>query len=72
MSTLQTELMGVFKRVKAVRQRLLQAHPELQAASDAADAAREAELEREPDECDDAGPGGASVTPAPHSDAAVG
>ena len=71
MSTLQTELMGVFKRVKAVRQRLLQAHPELQAASDAADAAREAELEREPDECDDA-PGGASVTPAPHSDAAVG
>eukprot|EP00316_Scyphosphaera_apsteinii_P016912 CAMPEP_0119339552 /NCGR_PEP_ID=MMETSP1333-20130426/98490_1 /TAXON_ID=418940 /ORGANISM="Scyphosphaera apsteinii, Strain RCC1455" /LENGTH=186 /DNA_ID=CAMNT_0007351089 /DNA_START=101 /DNA_END=661 /DNA_ORIENTATION=+ len=57
LSTVQSDLMGVFKRVRALKRKLISQHPELQAASDALDAASEAALE-----IDDPNPRGALQT----------
>jgi hypothetical protein len=41
-----TSLLDIFRRTRALRSRLIAAHPELAAAAAAADAAREAEIEQ--------------------------
>jgi 2-oxo-4-hydroxy-4-carboxy--5-ureidoimidazoline (OHCU) decarboxylase len=46
LGTVHASLLAVFRRTRRLRQRLLDAHPELQPAVDAADAAREAEIEQ--------------------------
>ena len=46
LSTVHTDLMHVFKRVRAIKRKLLEQHPELRAASDALDAARDAAAEK--------------------------
>ena len=46
LQSVQARLLTVFRRVRALRSRLLEAHPELAAAAREHDAAREAEIER--------------------------
>ena len=46
LNTVQADLMAVFQRIRAVKQKLLQEHPELQAAAEAKARERSEELDR--------------------------